>query len=572
MMQMNNSGDTPLHRAVERKQENMCGWLVNNGADVAVRYEKRLYEARHKVQTRKYLRQAAREARSVGGRVDDIESDEAFAASDSDGEDLKDDPEGMLSLHDHLDTYGFLIGSEKSNQLQEADRALVSRDSLPNGVGSGHAGSSSGSGKSKGRKKSSVAVDEEDYLGTPGGPSSDALHEREKSQTKLIKKWVKITKLWQNQGATAVAKTYSHSKLRSMIYKGIPNHVRAGVWRCIAGTLEMKQAHQGEYETLSVRPISKKDSNQLDLDINRTNRTHFLFKERFGQGQISLFSILRAYINYDPVTGYCQGMSDLVALVMQYVEEEEAFWFLVRFMKDPAFNMSGRFQEGFKDLKRAFYVQNKLLELHLPRLHAKLTQAGFEPIFYAVKWYLKCFLDSLSFDIVLRIWDVFIFEGSDVLYAFVISLLKFHEPMLLVLDPGELPSVLPSLKGPPAHVTTDEWIKDVKKNPIKPKQIRAWELEFDTEWPATLAAEKAEAERKQAEWVQRRDKEKEREKAKIAAAAAPVEDPLLIAENHVNGDMDDEKAPMEEAQEEPKRRSKRSSKRKSRVTEAIVDA
>jgi hypothetical protein len=575
MMAVNAKGDTPLHRAVEKKEENMCGWLVNNGADVVVRYEKRLYEARHKVQTRKYLRQAAREARSIaGGHVgENSAGDDQQHASDSDGEDLKDDPDGMLSLHDHLDTYGFLIGSEKSNQLQAAEHAAAMGTGTGNNASSAAASPSKPSSKGKKSKSSSPAngVDDDDFLGGHvGGPSADALHEREKSQQKLIKKWVKITKMWTEKGSAGIAKHYSHDKLRSLIYKGIPNHVRAGVWRCISGTLEMKEAHQGEYDPLSQRAIPKKDSNQIDLDINRTNRYHFLFKERYGQGQISLFSILRAYFNYDPATGYCQGMSDLTALAMQYIEEEEAFWWLVRFMKDPLFNMSGRFQDGFKDLKRAFYVHNKLLAQYLPRLHQKLTDAEFEPIFYAVKWYLKCFLDALNFDIVLRIWDVFLFEGSDVLYAFVLSLLKFHEPMLLALDPGELPATLPSLKGPPSHITTDEWIKDVKKNPIKPKQLRAWEAEFDAEWPAMQAAMKEEAERKQAEWNKRREKEKEREREKIAAAAAST------AQSNSDDEMEQQKRNVEVPNGDPlppkKRSSKRGSKRKSRQVEAQVDA
>lgn len=561
VMAVNSKGDTPLHRAVEKKQELMCSWLVNNGADVMVRYEKRLYEARHKAMTRKYLRQAAREARSqVPEHVDDV-SDAEQHGEDSDGEDLPDDPEGMLSLHDHLDTYGFLIGSEKSNQLHAAEHS-GSISGKPNDA------SSSAGGK---KKKKGAASDEFDDDLAVGGASAAALQEREKKQQKLIKKWVKITKMWNEKGAAAVHKNWSTDKLRSLIYNGIPNHVRAGVWRCISGTYDTCLAHNGEYDRLSTQPISRKYSHQLDVDINRTNRSHFLFKERYGQGQISLFCILRAYCNYDPVVGYCQGMSDLTALMMQYVAEEEAFWLLVRFMKDPIFNMAGRFEDGFKDLKRAWYVHEKLVATHLPKLHALLSSAHIEAAHYTIKWYLKCFLDALSFDIVLRIWDVLLLEGSDILYSFVITLLSYHESAILAMDPGELLMHLPGLKGPPPHISVDSWLKDVKHHPIKTKLLRAYEAEFDAQWPAMQAAAKAEADRRQEEWAKRREKaEKAAEKARIAAALAAedIEEDVTSPHNgetHSSAPNDD----SDKAIKKDKRTSKRHSKRKSRQAEAL---
>jgi hypothetical protein len=63
-------------------------------------------------------------------------------------------------------------------------------------------------------------------------------------------------------------------------------------------------------------------SEQIDLDINRTYRNHIMFRERFGQGQVELFHILKAYAAYDKDVGYCQGMSDLTGFMLMYVTEE----------------------------------------------------------------------------------------------------------------------------------------------------------------------------------------------------------------------------------------------------------
>jgi hypothetical protein len=53
-----------------------------------------------------------------------------------------------------------------------------------------------------------------------------------------------------------------------------------------------------------------------------------MFKERFGQGQIELFHILKAYCAYDSEVGYCQGMSDITAFLLMYVPEEVRIIFL----------------------------------------------------------------------------------------------------------------------------------------------------------------------------------------------------------------------------------------------------
>lgn len=553
VMAVNGKGETPLHRAVKKKEEIIASWLVNNGADVMIRYEKRLYEDRHKIQRRKYLREACQHSKaesgkeekkkrtsgkkssirrnSSGSRINSDDPVEIIATEEdeddveaSDGENLPDDPEGMLTLKDKLDTYGFLIGSDKSNQLFAAEAASTTFE-----------GDKKPKNESKPKRKpkpSSDNAEDIDDMSTRDsidlsditahlGPSADALHEREKSQQKLIKKWVKITRLYNlKKSDAAVYKAYPADKIRKMVYKGIPNHVRAGVWRFLGATMDAKLSNPVLYEQLSNQPISRKISHQLDIDINRTNRSHFLFKERYGQGQISLFSILRAYSIHDPVVSYCQGMSDLTALMMQYLEEEEAFWLLVRFMQNSNFNMACRFQDDFMGLKRAWYVHDKLLAIYLPQLHAHLSAGNVEPAHYTIKWYLKCFLDALSFDCVLRVWDVLLLEGSDILYSFVLTLLKYHEQAILALDEGDLLMFLPSLKGPPSHISVDSWLKDVRKNPIKTKQIRSFEAEFDAAWPSMVAAATAEAERKQQEWQRRRDLQ-----SKATPSPAPAKSP-----------------------------------------------
>ena len=105
------------------------------------------------------------------------------------------------------------------------------------------------------------------------------------------------------------------------------------------------------------------DLRQIDLDVNRTYRDHLMFRERYGLKQQALFHILGAYSVYNSeigtcfvstrfqwlykylclyTSGYCQGMSQIAALLLMYLNEEDAFWGLSNLMADPKWAMHGK--------------------------------------------------------------------------------------------------------------------------------------------------------------------------------------------------------------------------------------
>lgn len=84
------------------------------------------------------------------------------------------------------------------------------------------------------------------------------------------------------------------------------------------------------------------DIRQIDLDVNRTYREHIHFRERYNSKQCELFNVLGAYSIYNLEIGYCQGMSQIVALLLMYLTEEDAFWALSTFVSDKRFNMHGK--------------------------------------------------------------------------------------------------------------------------------------------------------------------------------------------------------------------------------------
>jgi len=67
-----------------------------------------------------------------------------------------------------------------------------------------------------------------------------------------------------------------------------------------------------------------------------------MFRLRYNGRQKALFHVLAAYSMYNTEVGYCQGMSQIAALLLMYlVEEEDAFWALSQLMANQKYAMHG---------------------------------------------------------------------------------------------------------------------------------------------------------------------------------------------------------------------------------------
>jgi hypothetical protein len=97
-----------------------------------------------------------------------------------------------------------------------------------------------------------------------------------------------------------------------------------------------------QQEMRALARLHSPDIRQIDLDVNRTYRDHIMFRERYNQRQVALFHVLAAYSMYNSEIGYCQGMSQIAALLLMYLnDEEDAFWALSQLMVNKKYAMHG---------------------------------------------------------------------------------------------------------------------------------------------------------------------------------------------------------------------------------------
>ncbi|CAG2161966.1 unnamed protein product [Oppiella nova] len=108
-----------------------------------------------------------------------------------------------------------------------------------------------------------------------------------------LSKWLKMLKSWEQYFPNS-------DKLRTRVYKGIPNAVRGEVWARLLNISRLKQEQDGKYnEMLEYGLDHSPDIRQIDLDVNRTYRNHIMFRERYNTKQQMLFKVLVAYSVYN---------------------------------------------------------------------------------------------------------------------------------------------------------------------------------------------------------------------------------------------------------------------------------
>ena len=212
-------------------------------------------------------------------------------------------------------------------------------------------------------------------------------------------------------------------KLKSRTRKGIPDNLRSYVWQLFAG--KDKLVIKGLFEKLDKEPINKNSEFSIIKDLDRTYPLCQLFKEKYGKGQRNLFRVLSNYSKYNKKIGYVQGLGYLAALFLIYMDEESAFYMLHAVIKN--YEMEGLYLPGFPDLKKKFYVLLNLEKKFIPEIYNILKRDEALPSFYASEWFMCLFCKKVKPNILVRIIDVFLYEGYKVIYRFAIAFLKMKE-------------------------------------------------------------------------------------------------------------------------------------------------
>jgi len=158
--------------------------------------------------------------------------------------------------------------------------------------------------------------------------------------------------------------------------------------------------------------------------------------------------------------------------------EEEAFCLLVRMMR--RYRLRSNFTSQMEGLQQRLFIFDRLLQAHLPALHAHLNSEGVRPTMYASAWILTFFAYRFPMALVTRVFDLILFQGADAIYKFSIAVLKRQEEKLMTMEFESLLETLKSggiyegwLEDPFAFVTEALTVR------VKSVWVKRWGKEWD---------------------------------------------------------------------------------------------
>uniref|UniRef100_A0A8P0S757 Small G protein signaling modulator 3 n=2 Tax=Canis lupus familiaris TaxID=9615 RepID=A0A8P0S757_CANLF len=220
-------------------------------------------------------------------------------------------------------------------------------------------------------------------------------------------------------------------KLRSLVLAGIPHSMRPQLWMRLSGALQKKKNSE-----LSYREMVKNSSNdetiaakQIEKDLLRTMPSNACFANVSSIGVPRLRRVLRALAWLYPEIGYCQGTGMVAACLLLFLEEEDAFWMMCAIIEDllPA----SYFSTTLLGVQTDQRVLRHLIVQYLPRLDKLLQEHDIELSLITLHWFLTAFASVVHVRLLLRLWDLFFYEGSLVLFQTTLGMLRLKEEELI---------------------------------------------------------------------------------------------------------------------------------------------
>jgi hypothetical protein len=168
-----------------------------------------------------------------------------------------------------------------------------------------------------------------------------------------------------------------------------------------------------------------------------------LWREDIQCGNNKLFNVCKAYANYDKEVSYVQGLNYIVALMLIYIQDEEAvFWCLVHLMNHKNWRLV--YTNNFPKLRSMCRVLEERMQHEFPRVLRHLKQNGLETegTFSAHLMTLYVYLTPI--EIATRLFELFILDGESALLQVLLRMIELKQKKILSLEDCELQKYMQS--------------------------------------------------------------------------------------------------------------------------------
>lgn len=227
-----------------------------------------------------------------------------------------------------------------------------------------------------------------------------------------------------------------------LIRVGLPNRLRGEIWEVTSGSIYLRLENPTLYSDTLNKHEGKESLaiDEIEKDLNRSLPEYPGFQSEEGIGRLRRVLTAYSWVNAD--VGYCQAMNIVVAALLIYMSESQAF-FLLSALCDRL--VPGYYSTTMYGTLLDQKVFEGLVEKTMPVLWDHLVKSDVQLSVVSLPWFLSLYINSMPLVFAFRVLDVFFVEGPKVLFQVGLAILRINgEDLLDSTDDGAFISVLKS--------------------------------------------------------------------------------------------------------------------------------
>ena len=247
-----------------------------------------------------------------------------------------------------------------------------------------------------------------------------------------------------NKECYSIIKKYYYKNILIKHNSKIDFKKHISIWRLLLGYQDLKKKYN--YKELKETIITKDSNNiknkniiinndkkenefdTIELDCIRTS-----FRVNQEENQKKLSNILKVISKQIPSIYYCQGMNHIAGFLLVLCEEneEEGFYLYLGILLGTEY--CSIIDDDLMKLNSFFYCFERILNLMFPEMYNFLNNNNINGGFFLSPWFITLF--TLAYDyqkennnkeIIVKLFDLFIFNGWKAIFKIGISLIKFN--------------------------------------------------------------------------------------------------------------------------------------------------
>ncbi|CAH0488368.1 unnamed protein product [Peronospora farinosa] len=184
----------------------------------------------------------------------------------------------------------------------------------------------------------------------------------------------------------------------------VPTELKGDEYQWLVHQLPKQHRVSGTYLE-QVRTLNRdvdRTFQQLQIRIINAKRSNFLVKSLYSPSEFMTWKstthqLLSMFLMLKPQIGYCQGMTSMAAVLVQESKMNGEIAFRLFLALTEKYRLDNVYGPDMKDVNLRYFQLDEALRLHLPRLHAHLSEHDIHPSTYASSWILTLFTECKLF-------------------------------------------------------------------------------------------------------------------------------------------------------------------------------